>query len=114
MKLSNITDDDQKSALERLGIQINRVSMNERKNNSGFRLIDLSKNHNLIILNGRFGQDRNVGALTCKKSSVIDYAIVSNSCIKALQNFHICETDRLFSYGHAFLLIEFCKISNKQ
>ena len=32
---------DQKSALERLGIQINRVSRDKKKNNSGFRLIDM-------------------------------------------------------------------------
>ena len=97
---------DQKSALESLGIQTNRVSRDKKKSNSGFKLIDICKNHNLSILNGRFGQDRNVGALTFKESSVIDYAISSICSMKILHNFQIIDTDRLFSDGHAFLLIE--------
>lgn len=63
---------DQKCVLEKYQVQINRISMDKKKNNSGFRLIDISKNNNLFILNGQYGQDKNIGAMTFRSTSVID------------------------------------------
>ena len=68
---------DQKSALENIGIQIDRVSSDKKKNNTGYRLLDICKNNNLTILNGRFGQDQNVGKPTFRGISVLDYTISS-------------------------------------
>ena len=95
---------DQKCELERLGINITRKSMDRKKNNSGFELIDICKNLNLTILNGRFGQDKNKGAMTFRNISVIDYAIVSVKCFDLLKDFQIKGLDRIYSDGHSFLL----------
>ena len=95
----------QKCELERLGINVKRNSMYRKKNNSGFRLIDICKNHNLTILNGRFGHDKNKGAMTIRNVSVIDYAIVSMICFDLLYDFQINDVDRIFSDGHTFLLL---------
>ena len=96
---------DQKCELERLGINITRKSMDRKKNNSGFELIDICKNLNLTILNGRFGQDKNKGAMTFRNISVIDYAIVSVKCFDLLKDFQIKGLDRIYSDGHSFLLL---------
>ena len=77
-----------------------------KKNNHGFKLIDTCKNNNLTLLNGRYGQDKNVGELTFRESSVIDYAITSSKGVEFLQNFCITEVDRLFSDGHALLSLK--------
>ena len=67
----------QKDTLERLGVKLNRTTQDKKKNNSGFRLVDICKNHNLSILNGRFGRDMDTGSLTFRDKSTIDYAITS-------------------------------------
>lgn len=73
---------DQKCVLEKYQVQINRISMDKKKNNSGFRLIDITKNNNLFMLNGRYGQDKNIGAMTFRNTSVIDYALISAKTLK--------------------------------
>ena len=54
---------DQKCELERFGINVTRKSMDKKKSNGDFRLIDICKNHNLTILNGRYGLDKKTRAL---------------------------------------------------
>ena len=97
---------DQKCVLEKFGIQICRVSQDAKKNNHGFKIIDLCKTHNLSILNGRYGDDRNVGAMTFRGISVIDYAITSTKAIQFLKNFKISKLDSLYSDGHSLLSLD--------
>ena len=97
---------DQKCVLEKLDFQINRSSKDPKKNNHGFKIIDLCKNNNLSILNGRFGEDKNVGAMTFRGLSVIDYAMASSQGIKFAQNFKITDVDSLFSDRHALLSLD--------
>ena len=97
---------DQKCELERLGIKTKRSSMDKKKNNTGYQLIDVCKNLNLCILNGRFGKDKNTGALTFRKASVIDYAIITTKCFNLLHDFEIIDLDRVFSDGHRLLHLE--------
>ena len=85
--------------------KINRVSKDNKINNSGQRLIDICKNHNLFILNGRFGQDNHIGAMTFRNTSVLDYAIVSSNVFEILSDFWIKEVDRLFSDCHSLLSV---------
>ena len=77
--------------------------MDKKKNNNGFKLIDICKNNNLTILNGRFGKDKNIGNATFRGISVIDYVISSVGGLKLLDDFDITELDRLYSDGHALL-----------
>jgi hypothetical protein len=41
-------------------------------NDYGYKLIDLCKNNDIYIVNGRVGGDKYVGGLTCKSSSTVD------------------------------------------
>lgn len=94
---------DQKSVLEYIGIQSDRVSTDKRKINNGFWLLDICKNNNLTILNGRFGKGKNIGKPTFRGISVIDYTISSIRGLRLLTDFDITELDRLYSDGHALL-----------
>ena len=91
--------------MEKYNLQINRVSKDNKINNSGQRLIDICKKH-LFILNGRFGQDKHIGAMTFRNTSVLDYAIVSSNVFEILSDFWIKEVDRLFSDGHSLLSVD--------
>ena len=92
-----------KSSLEKLGIEVNRKSMDKKKNNNGFRLIDICKDNNLTILNGRVGADKGTGNFTFRRTSVIDYVISSLHGLTIIDNFDIIELDRLYSDGHSLL-----------
>ena len=58
-------------------------------NNHGQRLIDMCKSLGLYIMNGRCGLDRDVGMLTCKNSSVVDYAISTPDLFNDVIGFQI-------------------------
>ena len=79
--------------------------MDKKKNNSGFRLIDICKINNLSILNGRYGHDKNTGAMTFRDTSVIDFVLVSAKAFEILHRFQITDVERLFSDGHSLLSI---------
>ena len=97
---------DQKCVLEKHNIQVNRSSKDSKKNGSGHRLISICKNNNLFILNGRYGHDRNIGEMTFRNTSVIDYTLVSSKTLGILSDFQIIEVDRLFSDGHSLLKVD--------
>ena len=97
---------DQKCVLEKFGIQIKRVSKDSKKNNHGFKLIDLCKTHNFSILNGRYGDDKNIGAMTFRGLSVIDYVLTSTKATQFLHKFKISDLDSLYSEGHALLSLD--------
>ena len=102
------TDDffDQNCALEKYNLDLKRLSKDKKKNNSGFRLIDMCKNNNLTILNGRYGHDKQIGAMTFRDTSVIDYALASSDTFEILLDFEVVEVDRLFSDGHSLLALD--------
>ena len=69
-------------------------------------LLDICKSNNLVILNGRCGDDKYVGATTFRNCSVIDYSIASYQSLSHVNNFRIDEVDNLFSDGHSLLTTE--------
>lgn len=69
-------------------------------------MINICKNNNLSILNGRYGHDKDVGAMTFRETSLIDYALVSGKTFNVLFDFQITEVDRLFSDGHTLLTLD--------
>ena len=97
---------DQKSNLERNGIMLDRASQDLKKNSHGYKLVDICKNNNLIIINGRFGDDKNIGAMTFRNISVIDYVISSIEGFSLLQSFSITVLDELHCDGHALLTFD--------
>ena len=85
-----------KSLLEIYKINLNRASKAKKKTNNGFRLINICKNNNVSILNGRYGHDNDIGAVTFRETSVTDNALVSGKTFYVLSDFQITEVDRLF------------------
>ena len=84
---------------------LNRSNQDTETNNTGHRLIEICKQNNLFILNGRFGQDKTLGKYTYKDKSVLDYSIATFRCLECLKDFEIIET-RQFD-GHALLKTKF-------
>ena len=90
---------NQKASLESMGIQLGRKSKDKMINNNGYRLIEICKNNNLTILNGRYGKDKDIGNMTFRNTSVIDYATSSLKGFSLLSEFEVIETDSLQSDG---------------
>ena len=72
--------------------------MDKGNNNSGKLLINLCKGQNLFIMNARVGSDINIGELTCRNASAVDYFICTPSLIKCIDDltvlyFSICCSD---------------------
>ena len=86
--------------LENLSIPLDRCNSDYKTNTHGFRLIDICRNNNIFILNGRLFKDKNRGNFTFRDLSVIDYVISSTDCLKHVINFEVIEIDTLFSDGH--------------
>ena len=63
-------------ALNAMNVPLVRNSMDKSKNNYGNALLELCKNSNMYICNGRVNGDTD-GKFTCKGASVVDYLITS-------------------------------------
>jgi hypothetical protein len=85
------------------GIPLKRISRDKKKNNHGYKLLDICKNNNLVMMNGRFDNDKIIGKMTFRNVSVIDYLITSIKGFSALKTFEILDVDNLFSDRHALL-----------
>ena len=68
---------NQAESFSSLKIRKKRVSEDSKSNNNGYKLIDICRNNNLFILNGRFGKDKSLGKFTFRDQSLIDYTICS-------------------------------------
>ena len=86
--------------LEELGIQICRKSLYSQSNTFGHRLIELCKDNNVVILNGRVGEDQNIGNFTTTRNSVVDYIIMSANKFKYLSDFKVHKFDPPLSDIH--------------
>lgn len=67
--------------------------------------MEICKNNNLFIANGRIGKDKNIGNLTFRNTSLIDYTICSVSTLEIIHDFEVIELDSLFSDGHSLLSV---------
>jgi hypothetical protein len=89
-----------------LNILRDRASQCSKVNNTGLKLLEICKNNNLFIMNGRIGNDKSRGMLTFRDKSIIDYSISSVNCLQHTSNFDVIELDTLFSDGHQLLTID--------
>ena len=85
----------------------NRISKDLQTNTMGYELISYCKANQVAIVNGRLGDDKGVGNLTCKDASVVDYIIVSHSLFEYALNFKVHPFNELFSDCHNAISIEF-------
>ena len=81
--------------------------MDKGKNNFGKLLINLCKGQNLFIINGRVGSDRNIGELTCRNASVVDYFICTPNFIKCIDDLTVLDFSKCYSDVHTLLSITF-------
>ncbi|CAG2212946.1 unnamed protein product [Mytilus edulis] len=92
--------------LDALGICTKRSSLDKSVDNYGNRLLLLCKDLNLLIANGRLFKDKNIGALTCKESTVVDYCIMSPELFTNILDFEILPYDPMLSDVHNAIYIE--------
>ena len=102
-----ITDfvDNFTNVLNDLKMPLNRISMDKSKNKFGNLLLNFCKGNSMFIVNGRVGNDKNIGRFTCRNASVVDYCITSPELLKLFFDFDILESSKLFSDVHAPLHI---------
>ncbi|CAG2248801.1 unnamed protein product [Mytilus edulis] len=74
-----------------------------RINVYGNKLLQLCKNNCLYIANGRIGNDKNMGKVTSKETSLVDYLIVSGDLFPYITEFEVIDFDSLFSDIHCRL-----------
>ena len=71
-----------------------------RPNNYGNKLIDFCNNNNFIILNGRCGHDKNIGKVTCKGVSLVDYVLMYSESKLNIKDFEVKDFSVLLSDVH--------------
>ena len=81
--------------------------MDKGKNNSGKLLINLCKGQNLFIMNARVGSGINIGELTCRNASAVDYFICTPSLIKCIDDLTVLDFSKCCSDIHTPLSITF-------
>ena len=86
---------DKTNILCHYGVPLNRANCDKQTNNNGHWLLDICKNNNLFIVNGRIGKDTSIGAPTFCDRSTMNYTIVSAECFKILCEFELLELDFL-------------------
>ena len=77
--------------------------MDKGINQYGRRFPDFCKTNTLYIVNGRIGEDRYHGRVTCKGNSTLDYMIASPQLFTLILQFQIDEFSPLFSDVHSAL-----------
>ena len=83
-------------------------------NHYGKKLLDLCKHCNIFILNGRAGTDKEIGKLTCKNTSIVDYCIGNLEFLKLVSEFLILDYSTILSDVHNPLAVCLCTNSLKE
>ena len=74
-------------------------------NKNGKELINLCKDIELCILNGRIGEDKDVGNTTFNNQSLIDYALCTPDLLQNITNFKVDTFDPLLSDKHCPIIV---------
>ena len=104
-----------KQYFEKHGINTTRSNTDKCTNNNGYKLIELCKELDLKIVNGRLGDDRDKGDLTCSSkqgSSTVDYCIASSELFPYFDNFNVDVFDEDLSDVHSPICLSiraYCK-----
>ena len=67
-----------------LNVPLERASEDNTRHNYGVKLIELCKRCAMFIANGRLFKDQNIGRMTCKESSLVDYLILAPEPFKII------------------------------
>ena len=105
--LDNVLDDVSTTELMKMyNIQQDRRSQDVGKNNFGHALIDFCITQRLLIVNGRVGGDADLGKLTCKNASLVDYVIASPWVFPCICDFYVGDFDECLSDIHCPVFIK--------
>ena len=78
-------------------VNITRFSNDKgRVNSFGHKLLDMYKSTGLRIVNGRIGEDRGIGNLTCitaNGTSLVDYVLRDIQLFNIFCHFKVCDTN---------------------
>lgn len=103
----NICDDfsyneteDRSAIFKERSIPLQRIVQDSTVNNYGYKLTEFCKNNDIYIVNSRVGNDKNVGAVTCRNCSTVDYVLASANVFEKLEDFDIHDFCNLFSDVH--------------
>ena len=95
---------DMKSVLDSIGISTKRFNSDQISNNNGLKLIECCRTFGLRIVNGRFGDDKNIGKFTCYNKnggkSVVDYILMSDALLPLISAFEVDLFDNCMSDVH--------------
>ena len=101
-----------KTLLNSLNIKLNRSNQDTFVNNNGRKLIDMCRTLNVQLVNGRCGEDKTIGKMTCAQASTIDYVLGSTNLFQYISNFKIEEFDPLLSDKHCVVNVELSPLTN--
>ena len=89
--------------LVNLNVPLERASEdNTRHNNYGVKLIEMCKRSAMFIANGRLFKDQNIGRMTCKESSIVDYLILAPEAFKTIAEFELLDFNPMFTQAITF------------
>ncbi|MCG8112265.1 MAG: reverse transcriptase domain-containing protein [Candidatus Thiodiazotropha taylori] len=86
---------------QQCNIPVSRKSVDKSTNSYGYQLLDMCRNNDLFLLNGRIGRDYINPGLTCKNRSTVDYFISTAYNLPVIQDICVHEFSSLFSDAHS-------------
>lgn len=111
-----VTDDLPFSRPSDYNITENRVNqdLSPDRNFYGKKMVDVCKNNQVYIFNGRLGEDFNIGQYTTTFNTTIDYFIGTPLVMHLVKKFRILDYDALLSDVHCGLhaQLKFCTNCN--
>jgi exonuclease III len=102
---------DSKDILLECGAKVKRTAKDIKVNSHGRKLVDICKQSDIVILNGRVGSDAYIGELTCKSKSTVDYCISSPRLIQYVQDFKVLDFNECLSDVHCPIVVKLNKLS---
>ena len=100
--------------LEELGIPLRRANEDKVINQYVRKLLDFCKYNDVFILNGRIGEEKEIGKFTCKNVGVVDYTIASPGYLKHITNSQVLEFSNFFSDVHCPISIFIDHVKGKR
>ena len=98
--VENVENTEIDELLERSGASLRRENVDRRKDAYGQNLLNMCKNTNLLILNGRIGKDKSEGRATTSKNTAVDYYVGSPAVLSYVDDLYVENFDPMFSDIH--------------
>ena len=103
----NVLDDVGTTELMKMyNVQQDRRSQDVGKNNFGHALIDFCFSQRLLIVYVRAGRDADLGKLTCKNSSLVDYVIAAPCVFPCICDLYVGDFDEFLSAIHCPVFVK--------